>query len=461
MRQPNIPVQTPAKRVKNFHEVELGFSKRQAMEEARRCPQCTNPKCVAGCPLGVDIPGFIRSIREGDFLRALQKVRENNNLAGFCGRLCSAPCEQACILNEEKNVQAIGIRALERFAFDHGQSKVRQIFNAESTNQTNKKVAVVGSGPAGLVVAAQLAEDGHAVTVFETFEKSGGFLNYGVPEFRLPKKVLDNEIDYVKSLGVEIKNLSFIGRTHSIEELFSSGYNAIVLTTGAGIPKPCGLSRQEASGVYFAQEFLMRVNFAGGHLILRPAEPFALGEKVVVLGCGELAVDSARVAVRFGKNVMVVHSSTEEDMKVSQEQKQQAKEEGVRFEILAEPVELCVDEQNHVKGIKCLRLDFADAGEKGEWKLIPVKDSEFIIEADTVILAGESKVNSYIAKLTQGLKVDSQERFYRKKDQAQTSAKNIFAAGAAALGPANFIEVLSDSKNVSNQIDLFLRRDGE
>jgi len=456
-----MPMQAPAKRIKNFQEVALGFSKKQAMEEARRCPQCAQPQCVQGCPLGIDIPGFIRSIREGDFLKALQKIREQNNLAGFCGRLCSAPCEQVCILNEEKNAQPISIRALERFAFDHGQSKFRQIFNAESTNRTDKKVAVVGSGPTGLVTAAQLAEDGHDVTIFETLEQSGGFLNYGIPELRLPRKVLEDEIDYIKSLGVKIKNLSFIGRTQSIEEIFADGYNAVVLATGAGIPVSQHLLGQEALGVYFAQEFLMRVNFVGKHLILRPAEPFALGKKVVIIGSGELAIDSARLAVRFGKSATIIHRSMEEDMKVSLEQKQQAKEEGVHFEILAEPIEFCKDENNHVKGVKCLRLDFADTKGKGKWKIIPVKDSEFILEADTVIMAGETKANSYISKLTQGLEIDDQGRFCRKKDQSQTSMSRVFATGSAALGPAEFIEVLSDSKKVSRQVDLFLRQEGK
>lgn len=457
MRQPDIAQQPVRKRIKNFHEVSLGLSKKQALDEAQRCPQCAHPQCVQGCPLQIDIPGFIRAIREGDFVKALQRIREQNSLSGFCGRLCSAPCETACILNQETESQPIAIKALERFAFDYGQSKTRQLFNAQRSNSTHQKVAVVGSGPSGLMTAADLMENGHQVRIFEAFDKPGGFARYGALEFRFPKKVLEQDIQYVQSLGVEIQTLAPFGPGYRIEELLQEGYRAVVLATGGNIPLPTELWHQEVFGVYMAQEFLLRVSYCQSHFGLKPREPFALGEKVLVIGADGIALDCARALIRFGKQVTLVHPYTDQDINAPRLEVQQAQEEGVRMESLAKPLQCIVDDHQRCQGIQCLRLDFAQVADSQEWKIIPVQNSEFTIKADSVIISPQTKANTLLAQWTPGLKVDRTGNFFYKKNDHQTSIPGVFAAGSAAVGPVSFIEALYDSKIVAVKIDQYLR----
>ncbi len=451
MKRPLMTTMAVARRIKNFQEVNLGLTKKQAMDEAHRCPQCAHPQCVQGCPLGIDIPGFIRSIREGDFICALQKIREQNSLAGICGRLCSAPCEQACFLNQEQGAQPISIRDLERFAFDHGQSKMRQIFNAQSSHVTNQKIAVVGSGAAGLFLAAQLREDGHEVTIFEAFENAGGFLHYGIPEFRLPKKVLQEEIEYIQSLGIDIQTHCAIGQAKDLEDLFAQGYHKIVLATGASVFEKQNLKGEDSVGVYAIQEVLMRLSF--GSVSLRPQNisAFLPGTKAVILGSHETALDCARILTRLGKKSVIVHASTQEEFNAPLEQQRQAWDEGVELESLVRPIDIVTDQQDNVQGLQCLRLDFAATEQEGKWKLLAVKNSEFTIEAQTVILAGSSQASSYLAKCVEDLKLDKQRCFYRKNG-VETSVQHVFAVGACALGPKSLIEVLEDSQKVSEKI---------
>jgi glutamate synthase (NADPH/NADH) small chain len=452
-------VQPVAKRMKNFAEVSLGLSKAQAISECQRCPQCSHPECVKACPLGIDIPSFIRMVREGDFSKALQKIRESNSLTGVCGRICSAPCETACILNREKNPQPIAIRNLERAAFDYGHVKLQEIFNAQRTNKTGKKVAIIGSGAAGLMAGANLVEDGHGVTIFEALQKAGGFLYYGVPEFRLPKKILEAELAYVSSLGVEVNLNMMMGQTETISQLFGQGYDAVLLATGICFSQGFELPGREAKGVFTSQEFLFRMNFMNAYLHPKVMITPGIGKNVAIIGSGFDAIDCSRLALRLGRKVTLVHASTEDDLEVSSEDKLFAAQEGLVFESFAKPVEILKDKQGAVRGLRCVRVDFAD--QDGQWKLLAVKDSEFIIEVDTVILSGLYKANSFMANMTQGLKVNKQGFLSMKKEQSLTSLSHVFAAGGVAQGPLSLISTLANGKKVANDMDVYLQNQKE
>ncbi|MDP8265015.1 MAG: FAD-dependent oxidoreductase [Candidatus Aceula lacicola] len=446
------------KRLKSFCEVVLGFKKNQAVLEAQRCPQCSHPKCIEGCPLGVDIPGFIRALREKNNLKALHRIREQNGLAGICGRLCSAPCEKACILNEEEGVDPINIKALERFSFDQGQSKIKQIFNAESANRNNRKVAVVGSGPTGLTAASILVEAGYEITIFEALHLPGGILRYGIPEFRLPEKALDIEIEYITSLGIEIKTNCLIGKTYTIFDLMDMGYEAVLLAIGASAPQMLDIPGAQLKGVHFAQEFLMRTNLAGEQQSLKTEMPDLFGKEIAVIGSGTMALDCARIAVRLDKQATIIHSQTEDDIEATGEECNHAKEEGVKLEVLTSPVEILSDENDCVKGIRCVRMDFVDKDGKGLWKVVPVKNSEFAVEADTVILADKGASNSLIIREMKDLKINKDGSIWIKKNEYMTSVDGVFAAGGVVNQSLNLIEALCQGKEAAQKIDLYLQK---
>jgi len=448
-------VQPVAKRVKNFTEVAMGFSKARAALECQRCPQCSQPECVKACPLGIDIPGFIRMIREGNFSNALQKIRESNSLAGICGRACSAPCEVACILNREKNPQPMAIQGLERAAFDFGNIKFQEIFNAQRTNKTGKKVAIIGSGAAGLMAGANLFEDGHEVMIFEALNKAGGFLQYGIPEFRLPKKVLDAELEYIASLGVQIKFNIMVGQAETIQQLFEEGFDAVLLATGLCFGQGNELPGSEASGVLTSQEFLFRINFLSAHLHPKFAATLPAGKTAAIIGAGPDAIDCARLALRLGKKTILIHPSTEDDVSAAVSDRFQAQEEGVQMEVLTKPLEVIQDDQGAVKGVRCVRMDFADSN--GQWKLMPVKGSEFIVDADMVIACGPYTANTAVIAFTPGLTIQKQNFLCAKKDRYATSFKGVFAAGGMARGPVSLIETLAQGKAVADEIDQYLQ----
>ncbi len=451
MDQFKITLLPPVKRLKNFKEVEVGFSKKQAMEEAHRCPQCAHPECVSGCPLGIDIPGFIRSIREGDFQCALQKIREKNSLAGICGRLCSAPCEKACFLNHDPHGQSISIRALERFVSDYGQSRVRQIFNAQSSHLTEKKIAIIGSGLSGLFVASQLREDGHQVTIFEAQDRLGGSLRDGVPEFRLPGKVLDTEIEYIQSLGIDIKTHHLVGECFSFDDIFSQGYQAIVLATGFGMVEVPMLSGWDHVGVYSSWEILSRLSLEVSGF--RSANDCSLlfGDTLAVVGSDQATLDCARIGARLGKKSVMISSLTQEEIQAPLSQQQQALEEGVTIETLVKPLSLVSDEHQQVSGVHCLRLDFAATEQDSKWKLMPVKNSEFIIEAKTVILSGARCPNTRLVRIIPQLKIDKRQCFYRKQN-GETSIPKVFAVGSCALGQVSLIDKMADGQHMTKKI---------
>ena len=453
MAQPTVKTQASEKRVKNFSEVSLGFPKRIVFEEARRCPQCVDPVCMKGCPLGVNIPGFIRSLREGDVAGAYAKIKEENCFPSVCGRICSVPCEAACILNEEGS-PPIGIRALERYAADFGRSKSAK---RDQTFLGGKKIAIVGSGPTGLAAAAELAQRGYQVTVFESFDKPGGVLRYGVPEFRIPKKILDNEINEIRALGVKIEVNFAIGHTATLEELIRQDFAAVLLATGAGIPKFMGLPGANLGGVYYGEEFLMRVNRAKSSFFSRKLDKLPVGQRIAVIGSGNTALDCARIGVRLGREVTLIFRRTEEDMRVKREERAYAKEEGVCFEPMVKPVEILADSSHFVGGLKCVRMDYADTNGSGKWQITQVPDSEFVIDVDTVVIAIGHNPNSLVSKNVSHLKINNDGTFKVNEKNGMTSIPGVFAAGNVRTNAGPVVNAIASGKKVAEEIDNYLK----
>jgi len=404
---------------------------------------------MAHCPLGIAIPRFIRYLREGDVANAYQVIKEANWLPAVCGRICSAPCEAACVLNEEK--APIGIRALERYASDNGRARP-----IKAKEHKGKKIAVVGSGPAGLTAAAQLAQKGFQVTIFESLDRPGGILRYGIPEFRIPRKVLDQEINEIKALGVDIQTNIFIGQTITLDELKKDGYEAILLAMGAGIPKFMELRGAHLGGVYYGEEFLMRVNLTKSAPFGRNQSNFIVGKKVVVIGSGNTALDCARCARRLGGEVTLIFRRTEEEMYVRAEERDLAKEEGIHFEPLAKPVEILADQNHFVAGLKCVRMDYADAGGNNQWQLEPVPDSEFIIDVDTVVIAIGHRPNSLVSKLSSKLALNKDGTIKVDQTTFMTSVSGIFACGNVMTNAGPVVEAMASGKKAARGIEQFV-----
>jgi glutamate synthase (NADPH/NADH) small chain len=444
MTESGVPTLSADKRSKNFLEVSSGFNKKQALEEAMRCPQPAHIDFLHGCPLGVDILSFVRLIREGNPVAALEKIREKNPLAGICGRVCPAPCEQDPLLQREN--RHVNVRALERYAADFGEHKKTQ----SVLDEAKIKIALVGSGPAGLTAAADLARLGYKVTVFEAMHVLGGVLRYALPEFRLPKKILDNEIEYLKSLGVDFRIGLFIGQTLTLAELFGQGYQAIYLAPGAGMPKTSLIAGSASKGVYTAGEFLMRFHKDNEALLS------SLGSRIVVVGNKNDTLDCARISLRLKKKITLIHEGTEDVLSLRPEEIQQAQEEGLKLEVLVKPVEI-LSENNKIKGVKCVRMDFADRDSTGQWQLIAVEDSDFVIEADNVIISAGYKSNSLIGKFTQELKTNKDGTIWTDKNTFMTSIPGVFLAGAVMSPEATLVESMSLAKKAAEEMDKFLK----
>jgi glutamate synthase (NADPH) small chain len=453
MGQPTVKTQAPEKRAKDFSEVSLGYPKKLAFEEARRCPQCLNPVCMRACPLGIDIPRFIRFLREGDAVKAYAKIREQNYFSSICGRICSAPCEAACILKEE-GAPPIGIRALERYATDFGRSRSAK---RPQTSLNRKKVAVVGSGPAGLAAAMELAQQGYPVTIFESFDKPGGILRYGIPEFRIPRRILDDEMNEIKALGVKMEMNFLVGHTATLEELRKQDFAAILLATGAGVPKFRDLPGANLGGVYYGEEFLMRVNRAKSSMFSRKLDKLPLGRKVAVIGSGNTALDCARSAVRLSREVTLIFRRTEEDMRVRKDESAYAKEEGVHFEPMVKPVEILAGANHFVRGLKCVRMDFADTEGAGKWQIAPVPGSEFVIDADTIVIAIGHKPNSLVNKHITELAVNDDGTVKVKDQGGATSIPGVFAAGNVQTNAGPIVEAIASGKRAAQEIDHYLK----
>ncbi|HBG60922.1 MAG: hypothetical protein A2Y03_09390 [Omnitrophica WOR_2 bacterium GWF2_38_59] len=455
MLKSKVITQSATKRIGNFNEVSLGYSKKIAIEESRRCPQCTEPKCVDACPARVDIPKFIRALREGDIAGAYSKIKEENCFPSVCGRICFAPCEDACVLAKEN--APIGIRALERYIADFGKSRFTK---KESFLKIAKRVAIIGAGPSGLAAACSLSNKGYSVEVFESSDKPGGVLFYGVPGFRIPKKVLESEINDIKALGVEIKNNFLAGKTVLIEELFGSGFNAVLIATGAGIPKLIDLPGANLGGVYYGEEFLMRTNLIKTNIFSRYVPSFPLGERIAVVGSGNTALDCARSAVRFGRSVSLIFRRTEDEMMVRFEERQYAKEEGVSFHSLTRPVEIISNNSGFVGGLKCVRMDYADEDSDGKWQLAEVPDSEFIIEADTVVIAVGHKPNSLACKDSAKMSpsISKSGTIKVNSSNLMTNIEGVFACGNVTTDARPLVEAIASGKRAAEGIDVYLKK---
>jgi glutamate synthase (NADPH/NADH) small chain len=451
-----MPKQDPVDRTKNFNEVALGYTSEQAITEANRCLKCKNPKCVAGCPVEIDIPAFIESIMEGKFQEAIVKIKEDNVLPAVCGRVCpqESQCEKTCILGRLGDPVAIG--RLERFVADW-EADTDNISIPICAPSTGKKVAVVGSGPAGLTVAGDLARFGYQVKIFEALHKPGGVLVYGIPEFRLPKAIVEREIYGLTCLGVEIRTDYIVGRTKSIDELLDSGYDAIFIGTGAGLPRFLGVPGENLSGVFSANEFLTRTNLMKAYSFPEYDTPIKVGKKVAVIGGGNVTMDSARSALRYGADeVTVVYRRSRDEMPARHEEIENAEEEGVKFEFLSNPVGFIGDLRGRLTGMECIRMKLGKPDDSGRRRPMPIPDSNYRMGIDTVIIAIGQGANPLISATTKDLKVNKWGYILADQETGKTSKDGVYAGGDIVTGEATVIAAMGAGRKAAKAIHEYL-----
>jgi glutamate synthase (NADPH/NADH) small chain len=451
--------QNPEERNKNFSEVSFGLNEELAIIEAKRCLDCKNPVCIEGCPVRIDIPGFIKSIIEKDYVAAANKIREANYLPAICGRVCPQEdqCEIVCLLGKKHEPVAIG--KLERFVADY--EMANNLFESPVvTNHIDKKVAIVGSGPAGVTCAAELVKLGYKVTIFEALHATGGVLRYGIPEFRLPKKILDMEVERVKELGAEIITNFVVGRTATLDELIDEmGFEAVFLGTGAGSPNFMEIPGEHLSGVYSANEFLTRVNFMGAYKFPEADTPIKIGKNVAVIGGGNTAMDAVRTAKRLGaQNAYLVYRRSRKEMPARIEEVHHAEEEKIELLMLTNPIKILGDEFNWVKGLECQRMELGEPDESGRRKPVAIKGSEFIIDVQTVIEAIGQKPNPIIQATTPGLDVSKRGTVVVDNNTMVTSRPNVFAGGDLIHGGATVILAMRDGKAAAASIHDYLQK---
>lgn len=456
-RIPRVPVreQAPEVRARNFEEVCFGYDRDEAMLEASRCLHCRNPRCVSACPVSVSIPEFIAHVAAGDFSGAASVIARDSSLPAVCGRVCpqETQCEGSCILGVKGDSVAIG--KLERFVADWSMSQGER--KVEKAASNGYKVAVVGSGPSGLACASDLARMGYDVTIFEALHKAGGVLEYGIPEFRLPKeKVVAAEIEAVKAMGVKIETDVVVGRTVTVDSLLDAeGFAAVFIGSGAGLPRFMGIPGENLNGVFSANEFLTRNNlmkaYSDDYLT-----PVYTGRKVVVVGGGNVAMDAARTALRLGAETSVVYRRTEKELPARAEEVHHAKEEGIVFSMLTNPVEILGDERGWVRGVRCIRMELGEPDESGRRSPVPVPGSEFEIETDSVIMALGTSPNPLIARTTAGLETSRKGCIVADSDGA-TSRPGVFAGGDAVTGAATVILAMGAGRKAASAIDRYIR----
>ena len=454
-----VPVreQDPKVRAANFEEVCLGYNREEAMEEASRCLNCKNAKCVKGCPVAIDIPGFVQQVKEGAFEEAAKVIAKSSALPAVCGRVCpqESQCEGQCIRGIKGEPVSIG--KLERFVADWSRENG---FVPEKPDHTNgKRVAVIGSGPAGLTCAGDLAKLGYEVTIFEALHEPGGVLLYGIPEFRLPKEgVVMPEIENVKKLGVKIETNVIIGKSVTIDELLEEeGFEAVFIGSGAGLPMFMGIPGENANGVFSANEYLTRSNlmkvFRDDH-----DTPIAAGKKVAVVGGGNVAMDAARTALRLGADVHIVYRRSEAELPARVEEVHHAKEEGIIFDLLTNPTEILVDDNGWVKGMRCIRMELGEPDASGRRRPVPVEGSEFVIDVDTVIMSLGTSPNPLISSTTKGLEVNKRKCIVAEETSGKTSKEGVYAGGDAVTGAATVILAMEAGRAGARGVDEFLRK---
>ncbi len=438
MKKVSVREQDPKVRATNFEEVCLGYNEEEAVKEASRCLNCKKPMCVTKCPVSIGIPEFIQHVKNKEFEEAAKTIAKYSALPAVCGRVCpqESQCEGKCVLGIKGEPVAIG--KLERFVADW--SREHNVDLSEREESKNKKIAVIGSGPAGLTCAGDLAKKGYDVTIFEALHEPGGVLVYGIPEFRLPKEtVVKHEIENVKKLGVKIETNVIIGRTVTIDELIEEEkFDAIFIGSGAGLPRFMGIPGENANGVFSANEFLTRNNLMKAFKDEYDT-PIKVGQKVAVVGGGNVAMDAARTALRLGAEVHIVYRRSEEELPARVEEVHHAKEEGIIFNLLTNPVEILEDEKGWVKGMKCIRMELGEADESGRRRPVEIKDSEFVMDVDTVIMSLGTSPNPLISSTTKGLEINKRKCIVAEEETGLTTREGVYAGGDAVTGAATVI----------------------
>ena len=456
MKRTPVTEQAPEVRAKNFDEVCLGYDEERAIKEANRCLGCKNPKCVEGCPVSIDIPGFIAEVKKGDFEAAAKDIAKYSALPAVCGRVCpqETQCEGKCVLGIKGEPVAIG--KLEKFTADWSRNNNVDLTFKEAYK--GKKVAVIGSGPAGLTCAGDLAKKGYDVTVFEALHEPGGVLVYGIPEFRLPKdEVVKAEIDNIKKLGVKIETDVVIGRTVTIDELMEEEkFDAVFIGSGAGLPKFMGIPGENSNGVFAANEFLTRINLMKAYKDDYQT-PVKVGKKVAVVGGGNVAMDAARTALRLGAETHIVYRRSEAELPARLEEVHHAKEEGVIFDVLTNPTEIIADENGWVKGMKCVKMELGEPDASGRRRPVVVEGSEFILDVDTVIMSLGTSPNPLIASTTKGLDINKWKCIIADEETGLTSKEGVYAGGDAVTGAATVILAMGAGKKAATAIDEYLQ----
>jgi glutamate synthase (NADPH/NADH) small chain len=449
-----MPKQEPEIRSHNFSEVALGYTAELAMEEAQRCLQCKRPFCVTNCPVQINIPSFIAAVAQGDFEQAVQILKQKNMLPSVCGRVCpqEEQCEKDCVLVKRNGEVAIG--RLERFLGDW-EAAQPQVNLPEIPAPTGKKIAVVGGGPAGLTTAADLVQLGHRVVIYEALHKMGGVLSYGIPEFRLPKEIVEREVDFLRKLGVEMVTDFIVGKTRTIDDLLAE-FDAVFVGTGAGLPWFMDMPGNNLNGVYSANEYLTRMNLMKGYLYPQSITPVKAGQKVAVLGGGNVAMDCARTALRLGAQVSIVYRRTRSELPARLEEIENAEEEGVQFHYLTLPVRAVGDDQFRLQGLECIRMELGEPDESGRRRPVAVPDSEFFMPFDSVIHAIGNSPNPLIPSSTPGLTVGKKGNVIVDTETGKTSKERVWAGGDIATGAATVINAMGAGRKAATSIHEYL-----
>ena len=458
-RQPRVamPEQPPEERAKNFDEVPLGYTPEMAMTEAKRCLQCKRPTCVAGCPVGVDIPGFLKLVADGEFAAAARKIKETNALPAICGRVCPQEdqCEARCVLG--KKFEPVAVGRCERFVADY--ERENGLVEIPQTAPSNgKKVAVIGAGPSGLTVAGDLTLLGYDVTIFEAFHKPGGVLMYGIPEFRLPKAIVGSEVEYLERLGVTIKLNEVVGQTVFVDELLGEeGFDAVFIGVGAGLPMFLGLEGEDLGGIYSANEYLTRSNLMKAYLFPKTDTPIVRGTNVCVIGGGNVAMDAARTALRLGADtVRIVYRRSRAELPARAEEVHHAEEEGIEFKLLTNPVGYIGNDRGMVSGMRCIQMELGEPDDSGRRRPVPIPDSEFTIDTDLVIVAIGAGANPLLTQKTKGMELNKWG-YIVSSDAGRTSRERVWAGGDIVTGSATVIEAMGAGRIAAKDIDAYLQ----
>ncbi len=452
-----MPEQKPEVRKRNFEEVPLGFDEETAIREAERCLQCKKPTCMEGCPVGVDIPGFIKLIKEGEFTKSIRNVWERNSLPAVCGRVCpqEIQCEGVCVLGKKGDPVAIG--ALERFVADRERNQGTGELPPKSAS-TGKRVAVVGCGPSGLTVAGDLILKGHDVTIFEAFHKPGGVLVYGIPEFRLPKEIVYSEVNFLERLGVKVECNVVVGRTVSVDELLEEeGFDAVYVGVGAGLPRFLNIPGENLIGVYSANEYLTRANLMKAYLFPEYDTPIAVGKNVAVFGAGNVAMDAARTAMRLGaETVRIVYRRSREEMPARNEEIHHAEQEGIEFHLLTAPTRFLGDDRGWINGIECLEMELGEPDESGRRRPVPKEGSKFQLDCDLAVIAVGAAANPLLTQSTEGLELNQWGYVIAEPETGKTTKPGVWAGGDIVTGQATVILAMGAGRMASDSIHQYL-----